>query len=503
MNSTSPEVRVVFKHTLAHFMEDTTRYLDLEGAFRCGKTTACCYKVAKSCVDNPGINWLICRWTDSDTHGILKPVWRNVLTSLGVVVQWDASEHCDIFPNGPDETNPYQGGSRVYIRGLKPQTETSRYGKLRGMTLAGVYNDQTEELPYDVYLELKGRLSQKNQPHQMILSPNPEFSEDHWLAKDFPESNSNRDHRYYSVPIYENSHNLQSNVIPDLEAAYPPGTAKHRPAILGKRGVKVLGKPVYSGYFKRALHEVKSEMNPMLPLVESIDFGKHHPCVTWKQYDPYGGLHILGAVMGLDMFIEDFAPIILTYRALWFPKALRVDTCCDPAGSHNNSQGVRKNGVGVLQDHGINPVFLPESNSPHIRASAIERLAGYMRKRTHTGEAFSIDPDRQLIVSMTGANPSKFITDGFEAGYVWDPHPKSVGGKPIRTPLKDGWYEHGQNCVEYAELNFGQSQMSVEQATRHASRIQNQALKQAQRDSDPYDLRVRAAQRSQVRGGYR
>jgi PBSX family phage terminase large subunit len=491
LNSTETEVRTVFRGSLAEFFVDETKYVDLEGAFRCGKTTACCFKVLKSCLDNPGINWLVCRWTDSDTHGILKPVWRRCLDLWGVVVEWDGSEGCDIFPNG----------ARVYLRGLKPQSETSRYGKLRGMTLAGVYNDQTEELPYDFYLELKGRLSQKGQPHQMILSPNPEFSEDHYLAKEFPEANTNINHRYYSVPIYENAHNLQANVIPDLEAAYPPGTAKHRPAILGKRGVKVLGKPVYAGYFKRKLHERKVELNPFMPLLESLDFGKHHPCVTWSQFDTYGGYHILGAVMGLDLFIEDFAPIVLTYRTMWFPDHKRVDSCCDPAGSHNNSQGVRKNGVAVLRDHGIFPTYLPGSNSLQNRTGALERLAGYMRRRNQLGEeAFSIDPERQVLVTMTGANASKFVTDGFEAGYVWDPHTKSVGSKPMRAPLKDGWYEHAQNCVEYTELNFGQSHPSQEQAERQAERNAARAVREAQRDHDPYDRQTR--QRRPMRGGY-
>jgi hypothetical protein len=30
-----------------------------------------------------------------------------------------------------------------------------------------------------------------------------------------------------------------------------------------------------------------------------------------------------------------------------------------------------------------------------------------------------------------------------------------VGQYEIRKPKKDGWFEHGQNCNEYLELNFG------------------------------------------------
>ncbi len=53
-----------------------------------------------------------------------------------------------------------------------------------------------------------------------------------------------------------------------------------------------------------------------------------------------------------------------------------------------------------------------------------------------------------------------FLADGFEAGYVWDEHLVSVNNKPVRKPKKDGWYEHGMNCAEYLELNFG-SEMKV------------------------------------------
>jgi len=51
--------------------------------------------------------------------------------------------------------------------------------------------------------------------------------------------------------------------------------------------------------------------------------------------------------------------------------------------------------------------------------------------------------------------PDRFLADAFEAGYVWDEHMVSVGNKQVRKPKKDGWYEHGMNCSEYLELNFG------------------------------------------------
>jgi hypothetical protein len=119
----------------------------------------------------------------------------------------------------------------------------------------------------------------------------------------------------------------------------------------------------------------------------------------------------------------------------------------------------------------------------------IERLAGYMRRRTPQGEAFGIEknPARWILVSPDGVKPWTFLADGFEAGYVWDEHYVSVGSKQMRKPKKDGWYEHGQNCCEYLELNFGGAQPTVRQVEQRAARVANEALRRAQRDNDPYD----------------
>jgi hypothetical protein len=81
-----------------------------------------------------------------------------------------------------------------------------------------------------------------------------------------------------------------------------------------------------------------------------------------------------------------------------------------------------------------------------------------MRKRAaDRGEAFVVnaDPERWLTISASATVPDRFLADGFEAGYVWDEHMVSVNNKQVRRPKKDGWYEHGQNCAEYLEANFG------------------------------------------------
>jgi hypothetical protein len=225
---------------------------------------------------------------------------------------------------------------------------------------------------------------------------------------------------------------------------------------------------------------------------------------VFAQYTPWNQLLLLGGLMGQNLYLEDFAPLIRLYRSQWFPDVIEVRECCDPAGAHDNSQGVRNNGLLVLREHGINPTFKENSNAPDVRLAMIERLAAYMRKRTPQGEAFAVEsnPDRWLLISPDAMKSWPFLADGFEAGYVWDEHMVSVGSKPMRKAKKDGWYEHGQNCCEYIELNFGGAQPTAMQTERHAARVHAGVLKRAQRDYDPYDARFVAQQRGMRRGGY-
>ena len=98
----------------------------------------------------------------------------------------------------------------------------------------------------------------------------------------------------------------------------------------------------------------------------------------------------------------------------------------------------------------------------------------------------------------------RFLAAGFEAGYVWDPHTVSVNNKQVRKPKKDGWYDHGQNCLEYLEHNFGGVQPTWEQTTRRALALRDREGQKLRRDYDPYDAIKQGQRRRGVggRGGY-
>jgi hypothetical protein len=354
--------------------------------------------------------------------------------------------------------------------------------------------DQAEEVPDDVIQAyVPARLSQVGFPHEVWYTPNPP-GHGHFFKDYFPEDNHLPHRTYIRTSVYDNRKILGDEYIAGLERAYPVGSVLRRRFIEGKRGLNIVGKPVYGGYFDRDRHAQPLTMNPALPLVESWDYGFHHPCVIWLQFTPWGGLHLLGGVMGEDIYIEDFAPIALQQRAQWFKDPLRIDACADPAGEKPNSQGTNKTGLDVLQDAlGYKPIALQNSNAPEMRDNAIQTIAGYLRRRgLHDTEAFRIDPRQWLVISQRDARAVPFAVDGLEAGYVWDQRVvRSSRGKSIQVPLKDRFYEHSMNTLEYAVLNFGPA-MPAQVDQR---KLERELVRRAQIDVDPDDLPRRPGSR--------
>lgn len=449
-----------FYGTHSAAFQDAARQIDVEGAVRSGKTTLCLVKVLALCQQHPGIFGLICRFSDDDTHKLLKPIWRAICDKAGVHLTWNSEEGYDELDNG----------SRVYITGLKTQDQTNPYRKFRGLTLAFVYVDQAEELPHEVYQELILRLSQLAFPHQMLLSPQT-VGEDHWIAKEFPHDRALKPGRaYYSLSTHDNAHNLPPNYIAEMEEAHPPGTPIHSTLILGRRGATVVGDPVYGtpadgsrqGVFLRARHERPCAYDKRLRLEVGLDFGKHHPCIVARQISPVGQIRYLGGILGHDLHLDPFLTAARQYLALWFPDAEQA-WCCDPAGV-SNPVGVDMKQI--LSAHKIDARYDETSNSPAARNAIIANIAKQLRGRAIDGSEMvcvSDDHAHWIRLSAHGAVTHRMVADAFEFGYVWDEHMVSVGSKQMRKPKKDGWHEHPMNVVEYLEANFGSEPVKVDE----------------------------------------
>lgn len=436
-----------FRGVHAEILEDKTGELEIEGARMSAKTWTISEKVRRSCIKNPGIWWLICRYSGAETDNQLRPTFINICRKAGTVPEWDGDESAYHFPAVKGKV------SKVFAYGLKTQSKDQRYAKIRGSGVAGVWIDQTEEVPEDIATEIRAFLRQPGFQHQLIFSPNPP-PEDHYLTDQFPEDEDIPGRKLYRLSIYDNKHNITDDTIEKLERTFPPTHAKHRTLILGRRGVNVTGRPVYEGSFLRALHVVPIPFNPELPLIECIHAGQHHPSWLAAQRTYYGGLNILGGIMGKRLFLHEFLPVVTKYRRDWFPNAI-VQTCTDPPPTFA-AENMPFTTIATIRAAKLEPVWTLNGTGADVREAVIQNLAGMMQRRYGTQQFFQInsDPSKWLMASQVVIKHSKFFVDGIESAYVWDDNLVSVGHKKFRQPKVDEWVDGAQRCLENIDLNF-------------------------------------------------
>jgi hypothetical protein len=410
-------------------MLSMTRYLDLEGAIRSGKTTVLIWKAITLLQNNPGMLGMLTRWTQDSLDTQLKPqFWQICPKELLEREPW----------HGKEEYVQFANGSKLFLRALKSGDEGARYVKTAGLEFAFIGLDQPEEVPRDVYEYLKGRLSQKGYPHQFVVTPNPP-DPNHWLCEEFPTDNSRPGYEYIHFTIWDNKHNLHPDYIAALEKDYPQNHPMRKRLLYGLRGAQAAGTPVYGKVFKRAIH-VPAELVPdaSSPIFESWDFGFNNPAVSWSQWTKWGTFQILGELQGRQEYLENFIPKVIAKRKAIVTKGQDVWVTCDPSGANPTSHGTNRTAVQLLNDAGIYPTINPKANRAEQKIWAIQHLARLMLRLTPEGPALAVHPDCATII------------DGFATGYAYPQ--KLLRG--LLIPAKDGFYDHLQNTLEYTALAF-------------------------------------------------
>lgn len=442
-----PQLYLDWNPKQAAFLECEEPFQNLEGGVRAGKSYVLCWKVLQYCVRFPGICIALTRYTQDGLDAMLRPVWRDVCRRANLNPVWKSDEECDVLPNG----------SRVYLRALKSSDDQRRYSKLAGLTLAILAIDQAEELPEDIYRHyVPARLSQPGFPKAVWITPNPPMPNS-WIAREWPPDHNKPGHVLIRTTMFDNVDVLGKDYIDLQLQAYEPGTLEYRRLVQGERGLIVAGTPIYARHFREQRHvDHQLQADPLLPLYESVDFGTRHPCVVWSQFPNGGRLHILGGVMGSDLALEEFLPLVAEIRAEWFGEPLVLQWTCDPAGETANSHG-SKTGVQILRDFGIYPVIHSNANYPPVRAFAIQTVIGYLKRTTADGDPlFRVNP-RFVVVDAAGARRHEPMIEHLLAGgYCYDPKKTYAGTNypHLVPPLKDQYFEHPANCIEYGVVAF-------------------------------------------------
>ena len=449
--------------------EQPDRCHDVEGSPRSAKSWAIGFWFYKLAYQYPGIQIFYCRYKDDDLK-TLRDVWGKVSVFFPEYLRptWNTREESWDFPNGSYVGDVFTG-SRIYLSSIRvseAMDAAAVHGKYKGKTLAVVVVEEAQELPKVNYYGLKERLSQSRTPDgkpfryplKIVLVHNS-VDEDHWIAEEFPLDQTGNtctkdDHTHHRADLYSNAQNLGPDVMMGYERDYPPGHVLRPTVIEGRRGVTLMGRPVYAGYFDRTLHvDPDLGLNSYYPLLEGWDFGQEKPAVVWWQYLTHlGALRILGAVKGKELFLESFAPKVLEIRQRWFPGIATIYPWCDPTGATGN-QGRKETAVKLLHDMRVPARYDTDANDPSVRFAAIQVIGGHMERAARDGSpAFLMNP-RTIEVSRekTGELTEKHTTllkAAFEFGYIWDEHAVSDAHPNIRKPKKGTRFDDLMNAGE-------------------------------------------------------
>lgn len=460
---TAPQIEIL------RIDERDERCWDVEGSPRAAKSWGVGFWIWKLAYQYPGIQIFYCRYKDEGLAQ-LRDVWSKVSIYFPTYLhpKWNTADQTWDFPNGEWVGEVYTG-SRVLLSSLKVSEagdSAAIHGKYKGKTLAVVIIEEAQEVPKANYVGLKERLSQSRTPTgqpfryplKIVLVHNC-VDEDHWISEEFPLSGDGntctRDgHAHIRADLYSNAPFLGPDVMMGYERDYPPGHTLRRTVIEGRRGVTLIGTPVYAGYFDRTLHVDRTlDINPYYPLLEGWDFGHEKPAVVWWQYlANTGAIRILGAVKGSALYLETFAPKALEIRRRWFPTALDVWSWCDPTGATGN-QGMEHTAIRLLHNMGVPARFDATANNASVRYGAIQVIGGYMERAARDGSpAFLVNP-RTIEVVKDGATLKERMTDliltSFEAGYIWDEHAAPDTNPNVRKPKKGTRYDDLMNAGEY------------------------------------------------------
>lgn len=499
-----------------------------EGSPRSAKSWGTCFfKCWEFALAHPGIQIIYGR-EQAKSLIALRDIWAKVGRHFPDYLHptWNAATESWDFPPHPDAPEPPPGdhfGSRVFLMSFKSADAAEFHSKYKSRTVAVVVVEEANEIGPRRYRGLKERLSQSTTPWgvpydyplQIVLVTNC-VDEDHWLAKEFPLTGdvcTKPGHRYIRADLYSNAHNLGAAVMAGYEQDYPEGHPERRTVIEGRRGLTLLGTPVYGRQFKRGTHVKAITFNPYYPLLEGWDFGEEKPAVVWWQYLSHlSAIRILGAVKGSEVFLETFAPMVLDIRRRLFPHATQIRSHADPTGETGN-HGLKQTAVAVLHQLGVPASTDGNANDLAVRDKAIQTTAGYMLRQAVDGSpAFLIHPTCIELVwrgDSLEEQESDILVRSFEAGYVWDDKAGRSERHPnLRKPKKGTRYDDLQNAGEY--IVIGESiplAPTVQQLATAAARYQSaperqqlqqliasrQALKKAQTDTHPDDRGVRVA----------
>lgn len=278
--------------------------------------------------------------------------------------------------------------------------------KLKSLELTGCYINEMCEVPQEVLKHMQGRV---NRYPAMQACPNGYWSgiiadtnppdEDHWIVKDFEQTDNPKyalykqppglykgeDGLWHTNPDAENIEHLKKGYYEDLAT----GNSKEfiKVFCLGQYGTVGTGKVVFPD-FNSDLHAVDYlEAIQGQDIYLGWDFGLTPACVV-VQLTTHGQLLVLKEYCCEDMGIKSFAEsVVIPALKTDFPYCKIGDSIADPAG-HQRSQVMEEmTCIGELCQLGINTIAA-RTNDIEPRLASVRY---FLNKLTLGKPAFVID----------------------------------------------------------------------------------------------------------------
>lgn len=220
------------------------------------------------------------------------------------------------------------------------------------------------------------------------------------------------------------------------------------------------GPRMYPGFSRKinVVNFAKNEIKPLpnKPIIRSWDYGFVHPAVTWWQCSEVDQVRVFAEMMGTEIDLFSFAAEVKAFSEAKFGPDVRYIEVDDPwaanqrspSTSNKDHQTQRKilNGLGIYPNSKVEPLSAMQ-----------DKIRKLIKMRSDGQPGLIIDEDCSCWVRRALDKPLKkeaVLIDGFLGGYARKTLKTPSGEIYIDEALKDGWYEHCMNALEFSISYF-------------------------------------------------
>ena len=401
--------------------------LYLKGGVGSGKTRGMLAPVCEMLFECPDLRALWGRQDFKDLKLSAMDTFFAVLPTEVVLEKSEQYHWYDIWTGKNKKTGKSNKPSRIYFNGLKD------ISGLGSQEFAVIVITEAHETTENSYRALKRRCRQAGFPVMILMESEPP-NESHWLERvtNPVMDEYDPDITMRELSTYENWKNLPIAYRESLESMPKSWQRKY---LYGKAGFIPDGRPFYEG-FREEIHAGNFTYNPSKLLTGSWDFGFHHPAFTVHQLDDMGRWYVLAELVGSEITIDKFCDQVQALINTMFPDAVRWSHVGDPACRQTNDKS-EKTSWQICRDKGFN--LMCRQSTYRARKEIIDGKLSKM-----------INGKPMMLVDLS----CRVSIDGFLGGYHY---PERKPGHAITAddeiPVKDGFYEHSMNTIEYFAIN--------------------------------------------------